>query len=427
MSRDRRAHRPAAPYKVGLMVLVPLRKVLGLGLALTVACGADSRADHDAEVRDAVVTDIPADTVITDATPTDASAGDVHVESGPAGFTPSTIEVQPWPEANAHFGYAEEDWLGGDAAYSIPLANNRILWMFGDSFVATSDKHVRSESRFIRNSIALADGLDPTTSAVDYMWKGSAAQSSAFFEAPEVDHWAWPGHGAQLADGKLLLFLWDVRETDTGLMFDVVGGYAVLVENPQDDPAVWAPKRFDLGRNFGSVIASAVFSDGHHVYAVATTSDADQHGYLVRYTHQALSEARIDAEWLSGGAWQPPEAVVQPDVVIEHAHTEGSLHFDAKIQRFVHVTTSGFGGGEAFVRVAEQITGPYVEVGRFKPPESMVDNPFVYAFKGHPELHAGDFDLVMTYATNSFEFADLFAEDGNDLYRPRFARLRFVR
>jgi hypothetical protein len=50
----------------------------------------------------------------------------------------------------------------------------------------------------------------------------------------------------------------------------------------------------------------------------------------------------------------------------------------------------------------------------------------VYAAKAHPELvPPGPGDLVVTYATNSFEFADLFtAEGAKSLYWPRFVGVK---
>ena len=54
-------------------------------------------------------------------------------------------------------------WLGADAALSIPLSKGRILWLFGDTFVATSNAHMRSESEMVRNTIVpflVSMGLD---------------------------------------------------------------------------------------------------------------------------------------------------------------------------------------------------------------------------------------------------------------------------
>jgi hypothetical protein len=58
----------------------------------------------------------------------------------------------------------------------------------------------------------------------------------------------------------------------------------------------------------------------------------------------------------------------------------------------------------------------------FHPPESDRPGAFVYAGKAHPELAGGD--LAVTYAANSFDFAQLVADPS--LYYPRFAKIRLT-
>ena len=65
-------------------------------------------------------------------------------------------------EADALF-HQDPRWLGGDAAYSIDLGDDRTLWLFGDSFIATSPALTRRESTLVRNSVAVMTGRDPLT------------------------------------------------------------------------------------------------------------------------------------------------------------------------------------------------------------------------------------------------------------------------
>ena len=49
----------------------------------------------------------------------------------------------------------------------------------------------------------------------------------------------------------------------------------------------------------------------------------------------------------------------------------------------------------------------------YRPPESNGPQPFFYGAIAHPELKGLEpCDLIVTYATNSFEFANLFTEYG---------------
>jgi hypothetical protein len=57
----------------------------------------------------------------------------------------------------------------------------------------------------------------------------------------------------------------------------------------------------------------------------------------------------------------------------------------------------------------------------YRPPEYYRPKVMIYAAKAHPELTGAD--LVLTYATNTFEFAEQLTD--TLIYYPRF--LRFAR
>ena len=50
--------------------------------------------------------------------------------------------VVPWPEADSLFR-SDPLWLGADAAFSVDLGRGRVLWLFGDSFVASKSAETR--------------------------------------------------------------------------------------------------------------------------------------------------------------------------------------------------------------------------------------------------------------------------------------------
>jgi len=91
-----------------------------------------------------------------------------------------TIAATPWPEADALF-HQDPRWLGGDDAYSVDLGNGRVLWLFGDSFIATSAKRSRRESQMVRNSIAIQHGYDPATAKMEFFWRGRDQTPASFF------------------------------------------------------------------------------------------------------------------------------------------------------------------------------------------------------------------------------------------------------
>ena len=81
-----------------------------------------------------------------------------------------------------------------------------------------------------------------------------------------------------------------------------------------------------------------------------------------------------------------------------------------------------FGAANLYFRTSKKLTGPWSEpVKLFEPPERNKPNIMIYAAKAHPQLSGSE--LVLTYATNSFQFSDLLSD--TLLYYPRFVKLNF--
>jgi len=59
-------------------------------------------------------------------------------------FTALAQTAAPWPEADRLF-HSDPHWLGADAAFSVDLGLGRVLWLFGDSFVASKPGQTRRQ------------------------------------------------------------------------------------------------------------------------------------------------------------------------------------------------------------------------------------------------------------------------------------------
>src|SRR3954471_8444065 len=79
---------------------------------------------------------------------------------------------EAWPEADELF-HRESRFLGGDGAYTIDLGGERILWLFGDSFVARTPGR-SDDAFFLRNSLAIQTGRDPSRAFLQYQWRDDA-------------------------------------------------------------------------------------------------------------------------------------------------------------------------------------------------------------------------------------------------------------
>jgi hypothetical protein len=325
-------------------------------------------------------------------------------------------------------------WLGADASLSIPLGSDRTVWLFGDTFIAKSDAHVRSESKMVRNTIAIQTGKDLRSASVAFHWREDGDGLPAAFFPEHGERGYWPGHGIRLDEGPLVIFLYAIVATPgEGLGFRSAGYAIAVIDDPDAPPGSWIPRIVDIAPSaFDAVPATAVIRDGAYIVAVAIRQEGAHAGALVRYPATQFAHGDLDgAEWWAGGeqGWVP-ESSLGPDgpvFVLDDAGAECSLHWDHRIGSFVHIASYGFGASTIGLRTAKSLTGPWTSPTTvYQPPESTGLRPFVYAAKAHSELIGENAtDLVVTYATNSFRFGELFTEEGaRSLYWPRVVLVR---
>ncbi len=335
--------------------------------------------------------------------------------------TAPVVEVVAAQEALFH---AEPRWLGGDAAYSTLLPDGRVLWLFGDSFVAVSGAHVRREARMPHNTIAIQSAADPDAASMHFFWRDDPeGKPTSFFADPSADRWLWPG-AAVVVDGKLLVFLVEIGRSEGGLGFTTGASRAVLVEDTTGDPTGWTfadvavpPNPWGAPVGFGAALV-----DGEHLVCFAPREPGDHAIFVARYDVADAARGDLSSpQWLQDGAWRAQADVDgEPTAAWTQGQTELSVHKEAATQRFVAISVDGFGGTNVVARTAERIEGPWstTEV-LFRPEESDRANILVYSAKAHPWLPG---PIVVTYSTNTTDFAALVGD--TTLYFPRAVRVR---
>lgn len=331
-------------------------------------------------------------------------------------------EPRPWPEAEATF-HRDPRWLGGDAVSTLPVGHRRSMVFFGDTFVSTDPslaaRHRRGASRMPRNTIALFDGQNPAAAGTSFAWGRDADGLPASYVPDRHDRFYWPGNGCLDGEDRAHVFYYRMKSTPgEGLGF-ANDGYAVVTFTGIDGPLErWQVATVDAPPiPFDAVPATAVVVDGEWAIGLAIRQEGVHSGALMRTRIADLRAGRLgEREWWMGDArgWVAEREVGPhgPLWVLEDAGAECSLHFDQRLERWVHVTSDGFGATEIAVRTAPELTGPWSKPAHvYRPPESDGPRPLVYAAKAHPEWTVpGEDALVVTYATNSLEFADLFTE-----------------
>lgn len=345
----------------------------------------------------------------------------------PGNGPPASAALEPlWPEANALFE-SDASWVGGDGAYSIDLGGERVLWLFGDSWIDTSARGTRQDATMVSNSVAIQYGYDPARSTIDFYWKTSRqGRPEAFFGDREGRRF-WPGHGAMVGN-QLLLFLMEVRNTGTGLGFEIAGWQAVRIGNPGAPPAEWQTEFVDSPANPRRIIVGSggVLVADEFLYAYGSQEpDAPHPVFLVRWPLEDAKEGSLRAgmQWWAGAdvGWLPgEEGALRAAAVLEDGQTEFTVHRDPISGRFRLTQTEGFGPAVVVARSAVELTGPWSPPDTLlSPPETAFPNILIYQGKAHPHLRGKG--LIVTYCTNSTDFSDQLRYGW--LYYPRFARL----
>ncbi|MCA9666408.1 MAG: hypothetical protein KC503_12495 [Myxococcales bacterium] len=340
------------------------------------------------------------------------------------------LGAAPYPAGDRLFR-GDARWLGGDAAYSVPIDAERRLWLFGDSFIALDASRSRAKSKLVRNTLGLQRGVDVREASMRFFHGGNDAAPSAFF-ASRGERWYWPGPAAQLSPSLLLLTLFELeKQPGDALGFRAVASEARLMSpGAHDDPSSWSTQRIELPATPWGVLlgTGALLVDGGYVYNYAVVEPGNHDVYLARWPLERAQRGDLgDPQWWDGATFRGQAELLRsagrPRLVATAAQTELSVHRDPNDGGgVVMVHTIGFGQTSIGLRRAPRLTGPFdAPTAIARPDESARDGVLVYAAKAHASLVTPDGAVLITYATNHRDFATLVADQS--LYYPRFFAL----
>lgn len=356
----------------------------------------------------------------------------------------------PRPACWPSFPY-RDGWLGGDAAYSIPLSPSRSLWLFGDSFVGEPGQPDRSSARFVHNSIGLSTCGADASFDIRYFWgAGGDGAPRAFLERGGPGWW-WL-FGGFVHAGRLYLGLLEVEPAASrgplALPFRFTGTALARIDDPSADPRSWRPERIPLSRGSLALPLSAMLTHGPHLYLFTFLDRGDSRfpRILLRLPLARMTEEPADLEGAletldASGAWRPGLAPGSARILMDDNATEMSVRYHAGLGKWLALYNYPDPGGSfpetptsdaIYLRSAERLEGPWSEPARiYRIPELAQSggrpaDPHTgcYAAKEHPQFSLPG-SLTFTYVCNLFSGPgqDPFAILGRlarrmDLYRP---------
>jgi hypothetical protein len=348
-------------------------------------------------------------------------------ESAPTGDRDVRVTAEAWPEADAMF-HRDPRWLGGDDAYSIDLGEGRIVWFFGDSFVAPAVKGERKGCTMVRNSVGLQTGGDPVQADFKCYWREEDGKPASFIANADPDYY-WPGGGV-LNDGKILAFFMRSRDTEGELNFKITGWGAAIIDDLGETPDTWRVTNLTVPQNkFDIMVGSAtVLVDGDYIKAFSASWGKRHDVHLVRWPlKRAMHGDLSHPEWWAGESrgWVDQDALDElPAPVITPGSTEFVVLHSKELGKYFQMQFTGFPQSLIGARFAPALVGPWTALEPFFEPDEMrLKDPGVmlYAAKPHPEQKSDG--LAMTYCSNTVKLARVLEE--NNFYYPRFIRIKF--
>ena len=347
-----------------------------------------------------------------------------------AGALPQVAKAEPAPDIDKKFRRTE-GWIGADGAFSVRLSDTRTLWLFSDTWVGTIAGGKRKPVTMVNNTIGVQEGRGADATITYAIQKGDDGKYKAIFVPPDGKGWFWlfAGH---FADGKLHVFLPRMDKTGAGGAFGFKGIDLWLgtVSNPTDDPTKWkiayakvpfADQTGERKRSYGA----AVYRDEKHVYVYG---HEEAPAKLFPSRKLLVARAPVDKladfdswRFYSDGEWKPDAKDATPQV--GGLGSELSVVRVAGLNRYALVYSENGLSDKIVGRFADAPEGPWSEpVLLYTCPEMKRDKKtFTYAAKAHAHL-AGENELVVSYAVNSFDLAPVI--NNADLYWPTFVRVK---
>ena len=342
------------------------------------------------------------------------------------------IRVDPMPEWEALFRDSNPRWRGADAIYTTPLSPDRILWLFGDTWIVPAEAGGREGGTMIRNSLAVQSIGESGAGEPEFHWRTVNGKARApFGETEEDEPWLWPLSAIRIGP-ELAIFVTRLIGSDEGMGFESTGSAMIVVSNPDDPPERWEQGRIPIpfyrhSRNGDLIFGLSSLLIDATVYIYGMREDwrrgiGGREIILGRVPMVALRRGDFTAwEFWMGEGWN--RNLAEAAALFDGAAAEMSVSYLPGLDRYAAVYTEFGLSDKIMARFAPNPEGPF---GRayvlYRCPDVKWNKRyFCYAAKAHPELARRGNELIVTYATNSSDFAD----HGRDMriYWPRFVRV----
>lgn len=318
-------------------------------------------------------------------------------------------------------------WIGGDAADSVELGENRILWLFGDSLIGRIRDGRREIRGMARNAIALQEGRDPRTAHLRFFTGPDSF--TEFFSPGRRGDWIWPCQGGIRTAAGLYLFLPEMTRVPSGSGargFRVRLVTLVKITNPEDDPTRWIIRRYRMPF-FRSVPGReerlfGIPAGRSGPWIIVSGHEEDYRTGKRRCLLARIRGERVEDfskwEFRTQEGWSRNIGRGAP--LCDDVGFERSLSWEPTLRRWLLVTSEKGLSDRILLRTSAEPWGPWSPPILVHQVKNVGSGLFSYAAKLHPGLDRFHSILLFSYVRN---VSDLLRLSDPDVYRPEFVRI----
>ncbi len=307
-------------------------------------------------------------------------------------------------------------WQGADAAYSIPLKDGRVVWIFGDTLYGPDRKVEGQEPEMVHNSIGISTCKDGEWELKYSIKRDEKGQFDSFFKPDVSDNtYYWALDGVEYKD-ELWITLLRVRNMPNSdafaLGFEVVGTDLAHVTNIKGDPQNWeiAIQTLVPEGVFANPSASTVI-EGEYLYIFTNYEKEARPQILVRIPLKGLIEAKRNLQYLGNDDhWHEGIEPTKAKAVMAKGASEMSVRYHPELKKWVAVMVDPqIFSDKVIFRTAPSMSGPWTDGDViYRIPEVQKTfahydaDTFCYAGKEHPEFEKPG-QLLFTYVCNTMK------------------------
>jgi hypothetical protein len=313
--------------------------------------------------------------------------------------------------------------VASDGAFSVPLSDGRVLWLFGDSYVDCYRDGTVPCLFQVRNC-AMLHHKDDLQNVRPLIGKHTGIKS-LFKNRAQEDPWFWPESGFQHSDSVYIYLIELKKKGDGPLGFAATGqDYWAKMKFPGLDHIDYLPLPSFNGIDFGAGFVhepatSHTYAFGHKRNSMIVSI------YVARFP---TAEPESPWEFWNGKQWG--SNVTNAAALAHQAATSVSV---CKVKNKFLLITSEFSvgcdqGKKIFISTSGNPTGPFSQRKTIFTIDDTHEGhyPFFYLPVAHPQFTNARDELLITYCINGYEPCARSCINGRmdpDHYRPRSIRI----